>query len=119
MIDVCIKFVAITIIMQILLWLFTETFEPELCGLTSFLSAQEPDPEHPHSAIVEAGPRLAFASAWSSNAVSICEACGISCVKRIEKSRRYLVNSLTPLTESDLSVFSGMVTLFLTYSWWQ
>src|SRR5665647_2336010 len=41
--------------------------------------------------VVEVGPRLNFATAWSSNMVSICRATGIDCVTRVERSRRYLV----------------------------
>ncbi len=41
--------------------------------------------------IVEVGPRLNFATAWSSNLVSICQATGLNKVERVERSRRYLV----------------------------
>ncbi len=41
--------------------------------------------------VVEVGPRLNFATAWSSNMVSICRAIGLDCVSRVERSRRYLV----------------------------
>lgn len=41
--------------------------------------------------VVEMGPRLNFATAWSSNMVSICQAIGIDKVTRVERSRRYLV----------------------------
>ncbi|HIP40612.1 MAG TPA: phosphoribosylformylglycinamidine synthase [Desulfocapsa sulfexigens] len=41
--------------------------------------------------VVEMGPRLNFATAWSSNMVSICQATGLDCVSRVERSRRYLV----------------------------
>jgi phosphoribosylformylglycinamidine synthase len=41
--------------------------------------------------VVEVGPRLNFATAWSSNLVSICRAVGLDCVTRVERSRRYLV----------------------------
>ena len=41
--------------------------------------------------VVEVGPRLNFATAWSSNLVSICRAVGLDCVSRVERSRRYLV----------------------------
>ncbi len=43
------------------------------------------------SMVVEVGPRLNFATAWSSNMVSICRAIGLDCVSRVERSRRYLV----------------------------
>ena len=41
--------------------------------------------------VVEMGPRLNFATAWSSNMVSICRATGLDVVTRVERSRRYLV----------------------------
>jgi len=41
--------------------------------------------------VVEIGPRLNFATAWSSNMVSICRATGLSAVSRVERSRRYRV----------------------------
>jgi phosphoribosylformylglycinamidine synthase len=41
--------------------------------------------------VVEVGPRLNFATAWSSNMVSICHATGLAAITRVERSRRYLV----------------------------
>ncbi|MCB2180427.1 MAG: phosphoribosylformylglycinamidine synthase [Desulfobulbaceae bacterium] len=41
--------------------------------------------------VVELGPRLNFATAWSSNMVSICQAIGLGKVTRVERSRRYVV----------------------------
>ncbi len=41
--------------------------------------------------VIEVGPRLNFATAWSSNMVSICRATGLDCVSRAERSRRYQV----------------------------
>lgn len=41
--------------------------------------------------VVELGPRLNFATAWSSNMVSICKATGLAMVTRVERSRIYLV----------------------------
>ncbi|GJQ14457.1 hypothetical protein GpartN1_g6248.t1 [Galdieria partita] len=40
---------------------------------------------------LEVGPRLNFQTAWSSNAVTICHSCGISCIERIERSKRYFL----------------------------
>ena len=40
---------------------------------------------------MEVGPRLNFATAWSSNMVSICKATGLEMITRVERSRRYLV----------------------------
>jgi phosphoribosylformylglycinamidine synthase len=39
--------------------------------------------------VIEVGPRLNFATAWSSNMVSICQATGMTMVSRVERSRRY------------------------------
>lgn len=41
--------------------------------------------------VVEVGPRMNFATAWSSNMVSICHATGLGVISRVERSRRYLV----------------------------
>ncbi len=41
--------------------------------------------------VIEVGPRMNFATAWSSNMVSICRATGLDCVTRVERSRRYMV----------------------------
>ncbi|MDY0390110.1 MAG: phosphoribosylformylglycinamidine synthase [Desulfobulbus oligotrophicus] len=53
----------------------TVTLEPQLTG----------------PRVVEIGPRLNFATAWSSNMVSICHAIGLQAITRVERSRRYLV----------------------------
>jgi phosphoribosylformylglycinamidine synthase len=45
--------------------------------------------KHLEKEVVELGPRLNFATAWSSNMVSICHATGLKKVTRIERSRRY------------------------------
>ncbi len=47
--------------------------------------------------VVEMGPRLNFATAWSSNMVSICRATGLDSITRVERSRRYLVDDGTDL----------------------
>lgn len=41
--------------------------------------------------VVEIGPRLNFATAWSANMVSICRATGLDAISRIERSRRMRV----------------------------
>jgi phosphoribosylformylglycinamidine synthase len=55
-------------------WLFRETYEPTSTRDSSYLTASD------NSVIVEVGPRLAFSTAWSSNCVSMCQACGINSV---------------------------------------
>jgi phosphoribosylformylglycinamidine synthase len=67
---------------QVLTWLLAETFEPEKLARSSFLNSGE---------VVELGPRLSFETAFSTNAVSICRACGLGKVTRLEHSRRYVV----------------------------
>ena len=57
---------------ETLTWLLRETYEPELFGEKSALNAEAGAPT------VEVGPRLAFQSAWSTNAVSICQSCGLA-----------------------------------------
>ncbi|MBM9520300.1 phosphoribosylformylglycinamidine synthase [Desulforhopalus vacuolatus] len=41
--------------------------------------------------VVEVGPRMNFATAWSSNMVSICHAAGLKSIIRVERSRRLVV----------------------------
>ncbi|MFH1215466.1 MAG: phosphoribosylformylglycinamidine synthase [Pseudomonadota bacterium] len=48
--------------------------------------------------VVEVGPRLNFATAWSSNMVSICRATGLDRVSRVERSRRYEVDEGIDIT---------------------
>ncbi|POM78515.1 Phosphoribosylformylglycinamidine synthase, partial [Phytophthora palmivora] len=68
-------------------WLLSETFEPQQTRPAEpFLTT-----EKPNEWLVEVGPRMNFSTAWSSNAVAICQACGISAIKRIERATRYLV----------------------------
>ena len=77
--------------LRVLRWLFTETFEQTQTGDASFLDAMDVDEDGGGAVLVVVGPRMAFSTAWSSNAVSICQAAGVSEVTRIERSRRYLL----------------------------
>jgi len=43
--------------------------------------------------VAELGPRMNFATAYSTNIVAICQTCGLGKVTRIERSRRYLLSS--------------------------
>jgi hypothetical protein len=47
----------------------------------------------PTATVIEVGPRSNFSTAFSTNAVSICQSCGLNQVTRLEKSRRYLLIS--------------------------
>ncbi|MHB8882896.1 MAG: phosphoribosylformylglycinamidine synthase [Thermodesulfovibrionales bacterium] len=72
---------------DLLRWLISETFEPGDFSESSFLST-EPAAGEVHF-FFEVGPRMNFTTAWSSNAVSVCQACGLTGITRVERSRRY------------------------------
>ncbi len=76
--------------MRLLRWLLAETFEPEKFSDKSFLISHSAS-RTPHL-ILEVGPRMNFTTAWSTNAVSVCHACGLTKIKRIERSRRFLLS---------------------------
>lgn len=87
--------------METLRWLLAETFHPEGFGDQSFFSEEEP--------VLEVGPRMNFTTAWSTNAVSICQACGLGKVERIERSRRFLVDRDSPLEPAEVDAFLSLV----------
>eukprot|EP00958_Prasinococcus_capsulatus_P013370 scaffold1379_cov390-Prasinococcus_capsulatus_cf.AAC.11 len=89
---------------KVLSWLLSETFG-DTCSAESFIGGSG----GAHAAIVEVGPRMNFTTAWSSNAVSICTACGVPEVERLERSRRYLLVSESPLSSSTVSAFAALV----------
>ena len=66
--------------LEILRWLIAETFEPLLVYRY---------PQDDHSSFVEVGPRPNVETPFSTNAVAICHACGLSKVTRIERSTLY------------------------------
>lgn len=69
---------------DILRWLFSPPYSVSLL--------EEPTLKAEHGArLVEIGPRLNFSTAWSTNAVSICQSAGLSQVTRVELSRRHLI----------------------------
>ena len=67
-------------------WLLAETFEKNHLKLEKSFFDEESSPGKIWQ--VEFGPRMTFTSAFSSNATSICKACGVP-VERLELSRRY------------------------------
>ena len=75
--------------MRLLRWLLAETFEPQRFSDRSFLDTNRE--RQAQGMVLEVGPRMNFTSAWSTNAVSVCRACGLGPVTRIERSRRYLL----------------------------
>ncbi|MBI3600244.1 MAG: phosphoribosylformylglycinamidine synthase, partial [Nitrospinae bacterium] len=95
-------------------WLLSETFEPENFSDKSFLTQNPPSPPFEKGGregfIVEVGPRMNFTTAWSTNAVSVCHACGLTKIKRIERSRRYLIRSQkSEVRSQNLSEFINLV----------
>ena len=84
---------------QRLAWLLSETFEPGKLNTTPFLGAG--------GTVIEVGPRLNFSTAWSTNAVSVCHACDLAKIRRIERSRRYLL--IPGLTRDQQSTFLKMI----------
>lgn len=102
--------------LQKLTWLISETFEPHLTTMQSFFSSSPTSSissdhqSHSHSSIVEVGPRLAFSTAWSSNCLSMCSACGIQSVTRIERSRRYriITSGDNPPAAAELQAFAAL-----------
>src|SRR4030043_1484649 len=71
--------------LRVLRWLLAATLEIEHLGEKSFLK--------PVKNVIEVGPRLDFETAYSTNAVAICHACGVEKVTRVERSRRHLLTS--------------------------
>jgi len=81
-------------------WLLAETFEPENFSSESFLTCPSSlvfkspplppfDKGGQRGILLEVGPRMNFTTAWSTNAVAVCHACGLTKITRIERSRRY------------------------------
>ena len=96
---------------KVLQWLLAETFEPEHFSEHSFLT--HPSSPILHPSIIEVGPRMNFTTAWSTNAVSVCHACGLTKITRIERSRRYKVvfasQPLEPLNPGILDPFLDLI----------
>ena len=90
--------------MRLLRWLLAETFEPDNFSTQSFFNNNQ------HS-VLEVGPRMNFTTAWSTNAVSICQACGLKQIKRIERSRRYqlILEKNKSLSHNHQSAFFALV----------
>jgi len=82
-------------------WLLAETFEPGGFGDRSFFDGG--------GLVVEVGPRMNFTTAWSTNAVAICHACGLTGVRRIERSRRYRLAADGPLPADAAATFAALV----------
>ncbi|OGW27373.1 MAG: phosphoribosylformylglycinamidine synthase [Nitrospirae bacterium GWC2_57_13] len=61
--------------------------------------------------ILEVGPRMSFTTAWSTNAVSVCRACGLDKITRVERSRRYFLTLDDPaaMTPQRREAFLSLV----------
>lgn len=87
---------------EVLYWLLAETFAPRGFGPRSFLDSRR-------GVVLEVGPRLNFTTAWSTNAVAICHACGVEKVLRMERSRRYLLEGVSALETDEEEAFLSLV----------
>eukprot|EP00271_Cylindrocystis_brebissonii_P003745 TRINITY_DN15006_c0_g1_i1.p1 TRINITY_DN15006_c0_g1~~TRINITY_DN15006_c0_g1_i1.p1 ORF type:complete len:1505 (-),score=313.27 TRINITY_DN15006_c0_g1_i1:907-5385(-) len=90
---------------EVLTWLLRETYEPLKLTTTSALTEESGSGQS--AVVVEVGPRLSFTTTWSANAVSICQACGIPQVARIERSRRYRLLVARPANHKPAAVGVG------------
>ncbi|KAG5849998.1 hypothetical protein ANANG_G00077620 [Anguilla anguilla] len=79
---------------NVLRWLFSPPLQAEQLAEEPFLRAG------PGEIVVEIGPRLNFSTAWSTNAVSICQSVGLSQVARVELSRRLLMKPKDGVSET-------------------
>lgn len=71
--------------LKILYYLFSETYEPDLVSVRTFLTDAN---------IIRIGPRLNFETPFSTNAVAICHSCGLTDITRIEVFRRYYIANI-------------------------
>ena len=90
---------------QRLEWLLRETFDKD--GLRLEASALDAH-DGGNALLLEFGPRNSFASAFSSNATSICSAISLP-VARLERSRRYLFVFSSPPSQEVVDALSAML----------
>ncbi|EFA75406.1 phosphoribosylformylglycinamide synthase [Heterostelium album PN500] len=91
-----------------LTWLLSETFEPHYYSEQSFLyteQQQQTAAGNSMTTLVEVGPRMNFTTTYSTNATSICQSCRLNIVDRIERSRRYLVQSERVWSDAERQQF--------------
>ena len=86
---------------EVLRWLLAETYEPDGFGEISFFTDRGGE-------VVEVGPRMSFSTAWSTNAVAVCHACGLDTIQRIERSRRFLL-PVSSVTEDQRRAFRAAI----------
>ena len=94
-------------------WLLRETFDGDSLRLETSAFDDDggtdttnggSDGEGGSTLIMEFGPRMTFTSAFSSNATSICAACGLPSITRLERSRRYKFTFSTPPSNDTIDV---------------
>jgi phosphoribosylformylglycinamidine synthase len=90
---------------ELLRWLLTETFEPGNFSTVSFLT--EHGTRNTDRGIIEVGPRMNFTTAWSANAVSVCHACGLSKITRVERSRRFKIDAASAPDKEQAEEFAS------------
>ena len=88
-------------------WLLRETFEKD--GLKLEQSSLTSSNDGDDTLVVEFGPRMTFTSAFSSNATSICVACGLSQITRLERSKRYKFTFSTSVSTATISAIKQML----------
>ena len=84
-------------------WLLKETFEPEMFREQSTFLITAAAGKN----AIEIGPRLAIVTPKSTNAVSICSACGLDSITRIEQTRCFCIcledqSALTPEQRKEI-----------------
>lgn len=91
-------------------WLLGETFDKEGLRLesSSLTIADDDDSNSSKLVILEFGPRNSFASAFSSNATSICSAIHLP-ISRLERSKRYLIVFDSEPNDSDVETLSSLL----------
>ncbi|XP_057696031.1 phosphoribosylformylglycinamidine synthase isoform X2 [Corythoichthys intestinalis] len=85
---------------EVLVWLFRPPMQAEALGDTPKLKEED------GATLVEIGPRLNFSTAWSTNAVSICQSAGLTNITRVELSRRFLIK---PTNNSNITAIQKEV----------
>ena len=82
-------------------WIFGETYGTELSFHSHFKGQEEEEEEEEEGnrVTIEIGPRLNFTTSYGTNASSICVSCGITNIKRVEKSRRICIHFVRKVNE--------------------
>ena len=73
-------------------WILSDCFNEDKLLTESWFFKDEKE-EGVSTVLFEIGPRLNFSTAWSTNAVSVCQSIGLTQITRIEESVRYLLRT--------------------------